>query len=370
MRRPAHHQPAAALAALALLFLAAPAIAQEARFTVNDDCTAFAFSPDGTRIVYAARRFGNAKIRVRGKQQKIPIEHDDIWEVNFKGRMRRLVDGSKLVKSATPFSYAIEAIRLGPDNDHMTVQMTTRTFSAKETAAGQGKSGELTDLMNGEGKEIDIAGTKNSIIQGALNAVWLADAQTVVYMKEAPNSLLYTLAYIRPASGVGGSMLPGHSFAAVAWNPTHNVAAAIERNPDLGGPIRLVWIDLVHHTERTLATLGGFTGHLTVSPSATQVAYYHDGNTIAIRSVAQPGQVTRIKVPYGRYEWSPDGTYLLLKPGRNTQSNLLISVSLPSGEYHDIYHGLLYHDFHISPDGQSVAVTEPGEAILKLYPAP
>ncbi|HVB33374.1 MAG TPA: hypothetical protein VNJ52_03230 [Patescibacteria group bacterium] len=360
----------ALFALLTMIFPASRASAQESKFTIKDDCTAFAFSPDGQRIVYAARRYGKAKIRVRGKQQKVPIEHDDIWEVTLNGRTRRLVDGSKLVKSATPFSYAIQAIRIAPDGQHMTVEMATRALAPKGEASGRVKSGELTDLMDVQGKEINIAGTKNSIIEGGLDAAWLADGQTVAYRKEPEGSLLYTLAYVRPASGASGPILPGHYFAAVAWNPAHNVAAAIERDRDLGGPIRLVWIDLVHQSKRTLANLQGFSGHLTVSPSATQIAYYRGGNTIEIRSVDEPGKATQIKVPYGRYEWSADGKYLLLKRGPETQSNLLIQISLPSGQYHDVFHGLLYHNFHISPDGQWVGVTEPGLQMLKLYPAP
>jgi hypothetical protein len=344
--------------------------AQGAKFTVLNNCTAFAFSPDGNRIVYAAQRFGKAKIKVRGKEKKVPVEHDDIWEVMLNGRTRRLVDGSKLIKGPTPVSYAIQAIRIAPDNQHMTVQMTTKVMTSNGENAGQVKSTESTDLMTGDGKEIDIAGTKNSLIEGGVNAAWLSDGQTVVYTKESPDSLLYTLAYVRPTSGVSGAMLAGHYYAAVAWNPAHNVAAAIERDQDLSGPIRLVWIDLIHQTERTLATLKSFNGHLTVSPSATKVAYFRDGDTIEIRSVTQPNQVTQIKVPYGRYEWSADGTHLMLKRGPNDQSNQLIWISLPSGQYADALDGLLYHNFHISPDGQWVAVTEPGEQIMKLFPIP
>lgn len=351
-----------------LLLSSVGAAAQGSKFTVKDNCTAFAFSPDGNRIVYAAQRFSHVRIRIRGKKKRFPTEYDDIWEVMMNGRTHRLVDGTKLFKG--PVSYSIQAIRIAPDNDHMTVQMTTKTLTAAAENSGQVKTKELTDLMDGKGKEIDIAGKKTSMIPDAVNAAWLANGQTVVYLEEAENSLLYTLAYLRPASGVGGPMLKGHYYAAVAWNPAHNAAAAIERDQDLNGPIRLVWIDLVHQTERTLATLTGFKGHLTVSPSATKIAYFHDGNTIDIRSVARPDQVTQIKVPYGRYEWSADGTHLMLKRGTDSQTNQLIWIDLPGGQYRDALHGLLYHDFHISPDGQWVAVTEPGEHMLKLFPIP
>jgi hypothetical protein len=359
------------IAACALIALVAAASAQEAKFTVTDDCTAFAFSPDGSRIVYAAQRYGKAEVSNGRKKQKVPIEEDDLWEVGMNGHKRRLVDGSKMITGSAPVSFSIQDIQIAPDNRHMALQIATQTAVPKGPEDVHAKSGEYTDLLDGDGKEIEIQGTKSSEIQGALNAVWLADGQTVVYMKEASGSQLYTLAYVRPSSGASGALLPGHSFVAVAWNPEHEVAAAIEPTPgDLSGSIRLVWIDLAHRTERALTKLDGYDGHLTLSPSATQIAYYRNGDTIEIRPVAHPDQVTRFEVPFGRYEWAPDEKHLLLKRGPDNQTNQLIWISLPGGQYQDAFHGLIYHDFHISPGGQWVALTEPGEQILKLYPSP
>jgi hypothetical protein len=356
---------AAALVAPAVL----PALAQQAKLTINKDCIAFAFSPSGNRIVYATRNVSEERVT---RYKRMQVEHDDIWQVLLNGKEHRLVNGKKLVKGPLRVSYHIQAIRIGPDDQHMTVQMVTRTLVPTSETTGKVESGELTDLMDGKGKEINIYGTKpkNSAIFGAVNAAWLADGQTVVYMVQPKNSLLYTLAYIRPVSGVGGTLLPHHYYAAVAWSPAHNAGAAIERDKDLKGPTKLVWIDLVNQSERTLAELKGYSGHLTVSPSGQEVAYFSDGNTISIRSVADPGKVTRIKVPFGRYEWSADGTHLLLKRGANDHTDQLIWISLPSGHYEDVFHGLIYHNFHVSPDGKWVGVTEPGMQVLKLLPAP
>jgi hypothetical protein len=372
--------PLAALAVVTVLTAAVvlPALAQKAKLTVDDDCTAFAFSPDGSRIVYAARRISSERVT---RSKRMRVEHDDIWQVTIdNGHEHRLVDGKKLVKSPVPVSYQIQSIRIAPDGQHMTVQMLTRTLiptrgeggEERPGVPGRVQSGELTDLMDGQGKEIDIYGTKpkNSAIFGATNAAWLADGQTVVYMTQPKDSLLYQLAYVRPVSGVGGPMLPKHYYAAVSWSPAHNAGAAIERDKDFKEPAKLVWIDLVRQTERTLAPLKGFSGHLTVSPSGKEVAYFSDGNTISIRSVADPSKVTRIKVPFGRYEWSADGTHLLLKRGADDHTDQLIWISLPSGQYHDVFHGLIYHNFHVSPDGKWVGVTEPGKQILKLLPVP
>jgi hypothetical protein len=371
--------PLAALVALVLAAVLAvlPALAQQAKITVDDDCIAFAFSPDGSRIVYAARRISTERVT---RDKKMRVEHDDIWQVTLNGKEHRLVDGKKLVKSPIPVSYQIQRIRIAPDDQHMTVQMITKMLIPPRGAergedAGTGgrvQSGELVDLMDGQGKEIDIHGTKpkNSAIFGATNAAWLADGQTVVYMTQPKDSLLYQLGYVRPVSGVGGTMLAKHFYAAVAWSPAHNAGVAIERDKELKGPTKLVWLDLQNQSERTLATLKGFSGHLTVSPSGKEVAYFSDGNTISIRSVANPEKVTRVKAPYGRYEWSADGTHLLLKRGADDRTNQLIWISLPSGQYHDVFHGLIYHNFHVSPDGKWVGVTEPGKQVLKLLPVP
>jgi dipeptidyl aminopeptidase/acylaminoacyl peptidase len=366
---------AAPLAITALVALVAaavlPALAQQAKLTVDDDCTVFAFSPSGNRIVYAARRISEQRV---ARDKKMLVEQDDLWQVTIDGHKKRLVDGKKLVKSPVPVSFQIQAIRIAPDDRHMTIQMITRTLVPNREGESSGKvqSGELTDLMDGEGKEIDIAGTnpRNSAIFGATNAAWLADGQTVVYLTQPKNSLLYQIAYVRPEGGTGGAILPDHYYAAVAWSPAHNAGAAIQRDKDLGGPIRLVWIDLVHKTERTLATLKGYSGHLTVSPSGKQIAYFRDGDTMEIRSVADPDKVTSFKLPFGRYEWSADDSHLLLKRGPNDQTDQLLWISLPSGNFEYAFHGLIYHNFHVSPDGRWVAVTEPGKQILKLFPVP
>jgi hypothetical protein len=358
-------------AALAAALAALPARAQQqAKFTVNDDCTVFTFSPDGRRIVYAARRISS--------EHQLLIQHDDIWQVSIDGHKKRLVEGKKLVKSPVPFSYVIKDIRVGPDGNHMTVEMDTRYLtpprrgrSAEEDQpAGKVKGGVLTDLMDGEGKEINIQGIKNSAIPNAVNATWLADGQTVVFMTAAPDSLLYSLASVRPASGVVGPVMKDHYYVTVAWDAAHNAAAAIERDKTLSGPIQLVWIDLVHQTERTLATLDAYAGQLTVSPSGREIAYFHDGNTIEVRPVSNPEKVTRVQVPFGHYKWSPDDAHLMLKRGPTGQSDQIIWIDIASGKYRNVLDDLIYSNFALSPDGHWVAVTEPGKRVLKLFPAP
>lgn len=347
-----------------------PALAQQAKLTVDKDCIAFAFSPHGNRIVYAVRKVSEERVT---RDKRMMVEHDDIWQVTMDGQEHRLVNGKKLVKGPIRVGYKIQSIRIAPDDKHMTVQMLTRSLvPSRQNRQGRIISGELTDLMNGQGKEINIYGTKpkNSAIFGAIDAAWLADGETVVYLTQPKDSLLYQLAFVRPASGRGGTMLPHHYYSAVAWSPAHNAAAAIERNKDLKGASHLVWIDLPRQSERTLATIKSFSGHLTVSPSGKEIAYFSGGNTITIRSVADPDKATHVTAPFGRYEWSADGKHMLLKPGPTNQSNRLILINLESGQHRNVLYSWVFQDFHVSPDGKWVGITEPGKHVLKLLAMP
>lgn len=327
------------------------------RVTVDDDCPAFAFAPDNNRILYAVRHVYS--------QHRIELQRDDIWEVTLDGKKRRLVNGEKLVQGNAPFSYAIQVIRMSPDGGRMTVEMLT---SAMIDAQGNTREGELSDLMDANGKEIKIRGA-DSAIDGALEAAWLADGVTVVYLREAVKpKLLYTIESVRPAGGRGAPLFEGHTFTAIAWDARRNSAIAIERDRSLAGPIQLVALDLLHQTRRELATLDGFLGHLTISPSGSKVAYFHDGDTLEIRDLVAPDRAVRVPMAFGRYEWAPDERRLLLKRGPDHQSAELFWVNLPDGRLEPLLHSLIFRDFQISPDGHWLAVTAPGKRRLFVYP--
>jgi hypothetical protein len=42
-------------------------------------------------------------------------------------------------------------------------------------------------------------------------------------------------------------------------------------------------------------------------------------------------------------------------------------VGLYDGQFEPLLHDLEFHDYQISPDGRSVAVTEPGKRALLVY---
>ncbi len=329
------------------------------RIVVVEDCPTFTFTPDGQQILYAVQRILSMR--------NFEIERDDIWEVGLDGHRRRLVDGQKLVRTRVPFSYAIRSIRISPSGRLLTVAMETRSLSGP---GGRLQEGELVDLMDRSGREIPIEGTHNSIVENTLEAVWLADDETVVYTQRPdPGALLFRLAYVRPRAGRGGVILPAETMSAVAWDPARNRAVAVVPPRVSGEPSRLVLIDLLRQSERELARLNRFSGQLSVSPDGQQIGYFRDGEVFELRRTDQPDVVRTLRIPYGRYRWFPDGKSLLLMRGSGNRSGPLFRVDLSSGVLTPLLAETLFSGFDVSPDGQWVAVTEPGRRVLKLFAA-
>src|SRR5712692_565193 len=255
-------------AGLALAFcvwLAAGAVEQDApTLNVDETCTAFAYAPDG-RIAYSVRHILTTR--------QLEIQRDDIWLIGLDGKRRRIVNGEKLIQGASrskgpaAFSYAIQSMRWSPEGTRLTVEMLT---SEMIDPRGDTREGQLTLLLDDTGREIRIAGA-DSVIPEATNAAWLADGVTVVYLQEAVKpKLLYSIHTLRPVAGRGGALFADHVFAAAAWNAKQNIGVAIERERSLSGPPRLVALDLLKETHRELATLDGFQGGLSLSPSGSK----------------------------------------------------------------------------------------------------
>jgi dipeptidyl aminopeptidase/acylaminoacyl peptidase len=327
--------------------------------TVEDDCTAFSFGPDG-RIAYAVRHLMHTK--------HYDLQRDDIWVVTAEGKKTRIVNGEKLVRGGGLFSYSVQSIAWSPDGRFLAVAMyTTQVVDEKENT----KDEQIVDLMDVDGKEINIQGTHNSVIDEALNATWLADGATVAFLAEAVKpKLLYSIGTVRPVGGRGGLILAGHTFTAVAWDAKRNAAVAIERDRSLTGPILLVRLDLIKETRRELATLDAYLGQLSISPSGDRVAYFRDGGTLEFRALASPEKATQVSAAYGRFEWGRDERRILLKRGPENKSGSLAWVSLPDGALESALHDLAFRHFQISPDGRRLGVTEPGKQALQVYSLP
>lgn len=350
------------LAAILMCFAPAPRLqAQEQKplATFNLDCRTFSVSSDG-RVACATFRqlkFGH-----------YTIERDNIWILARDGKRKKIVDGERLVTSPTPFSFAINRLAFSPDGHRLTVQMTTdQVTNAREDT----HEGKLVDLMTDDGKEIPVAGTKTSVVEDGLQANWLADGTTVAYLlRDEDSELLYRVGIIHPAVGAGSAIFSGHFFTAVAWDAAHNSAVAIERDEALSGPIKLVHLDLLHGADETLAILDGYIGQLALSPSGNKVAYFSDGDTLEVRSVANPKTATTVHCAYGSFVWGADEQRILLKRGPEKQLSDLVWVSIPGGNLTPILHDLVYHSFGVSLDAHILAVTEPGNNKISLYPLP
>jgi hypothetical protein len=57
-----------------------------------------------------------------------------------------------------------------------------------------------------------------------------------------------------------------------------------------------------------------------------------------------------------------------LKRGPDERSNDLVWVGIADGSFTSVLHDLGFSDFQIMPDGTSIAVTDPGKRILKVFP--
>jgi hypothetical protein len=322
------------------------------------DCRAFAVSSDGLTACVAFHQMGF---------KKYTIERDNIWTVTSDGKKRKeIVDGQRLVQTEIPFSFAIRRIAFSPSGQMMTLQMTIAEVASDQNEPQENK---LVDLMTVQGKEVPVEGTKTSVIENAVQANWLADDQTVVYLLPSDESdLLYQIGLTRPKQGKGGVIFSGHLFTAVAWDPAHSSAIAIERDKDFDAPIKLVRLDLIHQTDTPLADLQGYLGGLCLSPSGNRVAYFVDGETLEIRDLAHPQTPIPVHCAYGRFAWGANDNRVLLKRGSEKDANDLVWLSIPSGNLTPILHDLIFGSFALSPDGRTIAVTEPGSNRVEVYP--
>jgi len=321
------------------------------------DCRTYSVSTDGRIACAVFRQF---------KFEHYTIERDNIWMLSPNGKSKLIVDGEKLVKSPLPFSFSIQRVAFSPDGHRLTVQMQIDQVTDAE---GNTHQSRLVDLMTDEGKEIPVAGTKTSVIEDAIQANWLADADSVAYLvRDANSELLYNVGLAHPSVGAGSVIFKGHFFTAVVWDAPRNAAIAIERDEALSGPIKLVRLDLLHGTEQTLATLDNYIGQLAVSPNGDKVAYFRDGDSLEVRSLATPATAATVQCAYGTVVWSADGQRILLKRGPEKQLGDLVWVSIPGGNLTPILHDLIYHSFALSPDARYIAVTEPGNNKISLYP--
>jgi hypothetical protein len=326
------------------------------KFTFEEDCSTFAFSPDN-HIAFGVRRAYNYK--------KYVVQGDDLWISTIDGKRKKVIDGEKLVKVPKFNSYSINELAWSPDSQRLTMLKTTEQITDKQATLG---SGQIIVLLDAEGHEIPVQGVKENPLVGAYQGTWLADGVTVAYLTEAIKpKVLFEIHSIQPAGGKAARLFPDHQFAGVAWDAAHNAAIAVERDKGLDEPGKLVWLDLENGTRKELATIEQFQGQLTLSPSRKRIAYFADGDDMEVRNLSTPAKATRVRAGFGRYEWAPDDQHILLKRGPENRSGTIRWLDVATGDFNFALHDLVFHEFHISPDGHWIGVSQPGKRIVQIY---
>jgi hypothetical protein len=349
----------------------------------DQDVQAFAISQDN-HVVYAVERMKRIK--------KLIVEHDDFWVGDIDGRKRKIIDGDKF--TPVPFapdeepsdpgdakhpplphqhSYQVDTLTWSPDSKRIVVKMDTSELAQPRGSIVQQLDEQQTVrpntilyLMDSDGREISIQGSKTATLSDAFNAAWLADGQTLVYLSKTTGGLSQINA-LRPADGKKRVLFDGFTFAAVAWDTKRNQAFAIEENTRLVGPPKIMQLDLAAERVTELGSVDEYAGFLTVSPSAKKIAYFKDGDTLEVRDVAGSARPMVVRVAIGEFQWARDEQHILLKRGQPQQSNNLVWVGVYNGVFEPFFHGLEFHSFAIAPDGATVGVTEPGKRALVMY---
>ena len=340
--------------------------------SIDEDVTSFSFAPDG-RIIYSVYR------RLKTKQFDA-LEHDDIWLQETGGKRRRLLEGLKFTRGNQPFSYLIESFRCSPNGHIILAQLFTTTVADESKA----EDSFQTLLLDDSGHEVHIAKGDN-LIPNAAEADFLPDNNTIVYFSEALRTLpLFSIKFTRLATGSFPSPYEGRTFRGLARLPKMNFAIAVEQDRAMSGPPRLQSLDLLSDADKELATLEGYEGGLSVSPSGTKVAYFIDKEVLEIRSLTAPNRVARIRVGLGVFRWSPDESRILLKRAIEKKSGDLVWIALPplappspgieipvsQPQPVPVFRGISFRDFDISPDGRFLAVVVPGKRSLLVFPLP
>jgi dipeptidyl aminopeptidase/acylaminoacyl peptidase len=339
---------------------------------IDDDISAFAFAPDG-RIVYSARHHFHTK--------QYDLERDDIWLQETGGKRRRLLQGEKFSRGNTPFSYVIDSFRWSPNGRLILVQLFTTSVVDEH---GTTQDSIMTLAMEDNGKEIHLAANDN-LLKDAYDATWLMDNATIVYLTEIVKpKVLFSFKFVNITAGPPGFVFEGRTFLDADPIPRTNLAIGVERDHNLTGPPRLQRLELLAQDDRELATLEGYEGGVSVSPSMKKVAYYIDKEVLEVRDLTDLNKIARLRIGLGTFQWSPDETRILLKRAPDKKSGDLVWIEIPALTTYaakdqeprvtqpalvSILHGLTFRDFAITPDGK-LAVIAPGKRNLMVFPLP
>lgn len=371
---------AATLAAAALLLIGAanPQVAQiRPRITVPEDCTAFAWSPDG-RIVFSTKHVTQTR--------QLDIERDDIWLLEKDGARHKIFAGEKLNREGGAFSFIVTNLRWSLDGQRIVAELHV---SQIPTTRGDEQDSYSLLMLDSDGREIKVA-SKENLIGRAVDGAWLSDSKTLAFTTGAGRgNPLFTLHLLNPQALKPADIFIGHAFASIAWDSAHDAAVAVERTNPLAKEARLTWLDLGHEDGRALASLDSYAGSLAISPQGDKVAYFPAPDTIEIRDIAKPQKSARVHSDFGDILWSGDGTRLLIKTGQARAAGELAWIAVPELKFPEtnadapagdpqaatpeskpFLTGVIFREVAISPDGKSVAVIDAGNRNLLVYDVP
>ena len=172
--------------------------------SIDDEITAFSFSPDGGIAFSVYHNF---------KTKKYDLEHDDIWMQDARGKRRRILEGQKYTRGTQLLSYLTDSIRWSPNGHYLLVQLFTTTVEADSDNA---TNSVQTLLFDDSGRETRINKGDNYLL-GAANAAFLPDNNTIAYLVNAAGTLpLYSIKTTRLSSGSFPSPYEGRTFRDVA----------------------------------------------------------------------------------------------------------------------------------------------------------
>ena len=308
--------------------------------SIDEEITAFAYAPDG-RIVYSVYR------KVKTKLYDA-LEHDDIWIQDAGGKRRRLLEGQKYTRGNQSFSYLINSFRWSPNGRMILAELLTTTIVDD---SGKAEDSFQTLLLDDSGREIRI-NKGDSVIPDAANPTWLPDNATIAFLSEAMKPhMLFSLKFTRLATGALLSFYEGRTFRDVAWLPAANSSIAVEQDHNLTGPSRLQRLDLLSDDAKELATLEGYEGGVSVSPSGKKVAYFIDKEILEIRDLTSLNRVARLRVGLGVFRWSPDESRILLKRSLEKKSGDLVwgDCEIAEAEAMKDGNGLRLRDGNVMP---------------------
>jgi hypothetical protein len=338
---------------------------------IDEEATSFRFATDG-RIAYSVRH--------NIKTKKYDLQHDDIWIQDTNGKRRRLLQGDKFTRGDQPFSYAVDSFHWSPNGRLLLAQL----FTASVDEGGRTEDSFTALGFEDNGKEIHFGKGENQI-KDCFNPIWLQDNSTIVYLtEEIKPRMLFSFHYSNITTGPAGPAFEGRTFIDSDRIPRTNAAIAVEQDRTQSGPPRLQRLELLAQDDKEIATLDGYAGGLSVSPSGEKVAYFIDREVLEVRNLALPNYFVRLRVGLGVFHWSPDENRIMLKRAVERKSGDLVWINIPaltaqkSGNAipvltptpQPIFHGLSFREFAISPDGRFLAVVLPGKRNLEIFPLP